>query len=109
MNRVSRIQRRRSVYKSGTLFSIGPNTARYLVLVVLAVLSLLYLVQSAQGSDTAIHTRDTQRKISDVDRAFDTLVVQERRTRSLQNLSDAASKEGLTPIGSNLETLTVPQ
>jgi hypothetical protein len=108
MNRTSRIQRRR-VYKSGTLFSIGPSAARYLVLVVLAVLSLLYLVQSAQGSDTAIQLRDTQRKISETDRAFDTLVVQERRTRSLQNLSDTAAKEGLTPIGSSLETLTVPQ
>lgn len=106
MNQISRIQRRK-VYKSGTVFSVGPTASRYLVLMVLAVLSLLYLVQSAQGSDTAIQLRDTQKKVTDADRVFDTLVIQERRTRSLQTLTESANKQGLVPLGAAPETLTV--
>jgi hypothetical protein len=107
MNQRIGIQRRR-VYKSGTVFSIGPTATRYLVLVVLAVLSLLYLVQSAQGSDAALKLRDTQEQLTESDRVFDTLVIQERRTRSLQNLTDSASKQGLVPLDGAPETLTVP-
>lgn len=103
----SGIQRRR-VYKSGAVFSVGPTATRYLVLLVLAVLSLLYLVQSAQGSDAALKLRDTQEKLTESDRVFDTLVIQERRTRSLQNLSESATKQGLVPLGAAPETLEVP-
>ncbi|QQG49974.1 MAG: hypothetical protein HZB70_00055 [Candidatus Berkelbacteria bacterium] len=106
MNQISRIQRRR-VYKTGNVFSVGPTASRYLILVILAVLSLLYLVQSAQGSDTAIQLRDAQKQVTEADRVFDTLVIQERRTRSLQNLTDAANKQGLVPAGGNPETLNV--
>jgi len=107
-SRVTRIQRRK-VYKSGTIFSIGPNATRYIILMVLAVLSLLYLVQSAQGSDTAIQLRDRQKQVTEADRVFDTLVIQERRTRSLQSLTESANKQGLVPIPATPETLNVGQ
>ncbi len=106
MNQSSRIQRRK-VYKSGTVFSVGPAATRYLVLVILAVLSLLYLVQAAQGSDRAIELRNTQKSITEAERVFDTLVIQERRTRSLQTLSESATKQGLTPTVGAPETLEV--
>lgn len=106
MNTASRIQRR-TVYKSGTVFSVGPTAARYLVLVVLAVLSLLYLVQSAQGSDRALELRDTQKSVTEAERVFDTLVIQERRIRSLQTLSETATKQGLVPATGNQEVLEV--
>lgn len=106
MHTASRIQRR-TVYKSGTVFSVGPTAARYLVLIVLAVLSLLYLVQSAQGSDRALELRDTQKSITEAERVFDTLVIQERRTRSLQTLSDSAAKQGLVPVTGTQEVLEV--
>lgn len=105
-SRISRIQRKQ-VYKTGSVFSVGPNAARYVVLLLLAVLSLLYLVQSAQGSDSAIKLRDAQKQSTEADKVFDTLVVQERRTRSLQTLSDTATKQGLVPIGETPETLNV--
>lgn len=106
MPTANRIQRR-TVYKSGTVFSVGPTAARYLILVVLAVLSLLYLVQSAQGSDRAIGLRDTQKSITETERVFDTLVIQERRTRSLQTLSQSATTQGLVPATENQEVLNV--
>lgn len=102
----TRIQRR-TVYKSGTVFSVGPTATRYLVLFVLAILSLLYLVQSAQGSDRAIELRDTQKAVTEAERVFDTLVIQERRTRSLQTLSESAAQQGLVPISGSQEVLEV--
>ncbi len=106
MNRTSRINRR-TVYKSGSVFSVGPAASRYIVLMVLAVLSLLYLVQSAQGSDKAIELRNTQKSMTEAERVFDTLVIQERRTRSLQTLSESARDQGLVPIGSAPPVLEV--
>jgi len=106
MQTTSRIQRR-SVYKSGTVFSIGPTATRYLILMTLAVLSLLYLVQSAQGADRGIELRDTQKSITEAERVFDTLVIQERRTRSLQTLTESATKQGLVPSTGTPEVLNV--
>lgn len=97
---------RKQVYKTGTIFSIGPTTARYLVLLLLAVFSLLYLVQSAQGSDKALELRRQEEKQTDLQKELTTLEVQSSRLQSLQNLSQSANNQGLVPI-TNPESITV--
>lgn len=95
---------RRQVYKTGTIFSVGPTTARYLILLLLGVFSLLFLVQSTQGAQTSsqIRTQDDLQKQQSQE--MTTLEVQSSRLQSLQNLNQTAQTQGLVPIG-NPETL----
>lgn len=98
---------RRQAYKSGTVFRIGPTTARYAVLALLAVFSLFYLIQSAQGADAAIELRDLKTKKDTLDKELSTLKINDSRLRSLQNLEASAGSQGLVPIGSNTEVINL--
>lgn len=98
---------RRNVYKTGGVFSVGPTTVRYLVLLLLAIFSLLYLVQSAQGADKTIELRNLTDKQAGLDQELTTLEINASRWQSLQNLSGSAANQGLVPIGSNPESITV--
>lgn len=89
---------RKQIYKTGSVFNVGPTTARYLVLLLLAVFSLLYLVQSAQGSDKAIRLRNEESKQKELQQELTSLEVQNSRLQSLQNLSQTAIQQGLIPV-----------
>ncbi|MEX0594632.1 MAG: hypothetical protein WD157_00845 [Patescibacteria group bacterium] len=89
--RQSQIQRRQA-YKSGSVFRIGPTTARYAVLALLAVFSLFYLIQSAQGADSAIELRKLKNQKDTLDQELSTLKINDSRIRSLQNLESSAQK-----------------
>lgn len=97
---------RRQVYKTGTIFGVGPNTARYLGLILLSVFSLLFLIQSAQGSDRALELRQLEEKKLELEKDLATLEVNATRWQSLQILNESATKQGLVPITS-IETLNV--
>jgi hypothetical protein len=99
--------RRRQVYKSGGVFSIGPNAFRYFVLVLIAVFSLFYLIQSAQGSDYLIEIRRLEDTKDSLTKEMTTLKVNDSRIRSLQNLQQSASSQGLVPISGITESITV--
>jgi|GEM_PF-1247165 len=98
---------RKQVIKTKPLFSVGPTTARYLVLLLLAVFSLLYLVQSAQGSDRALQLRQEEEKQSELRQELTTLEVQSSRLQSLQNLNQSAATQGLVPVTESPETITI--
>lgn len=98
----------RRAYKSGSVFSVGPTTARYLILVLLAVFSLLYLIQAAQGASTTINLQDLAKKKTGLDQEMTTLQVNASRLQSLDSLNQAASTQGLVPIENNPATVTVP-
>ncbi len=98
---------RRQVYKSGSSFSVGPTTVRYLTLLLLAVFSLLYLVQSAQGSNKNIEIRNLDQKKNELDKELSTLEVNASRWQSLNNLSQSAAKQQLVPIDGTVETITL--
>lgn len=89
-----RIYNRRA-YKSGWLFRVGPTTARYLILILLAVFSLLYLVQSAQGADKVRELRNLENHSKKLDEELSTLEINASRWQSLQNLNQYAAKEGM--------------
>lgn len=96
---------RKQVYKTGTIFSIGPTAARYLILLLLGVFSLLFLVQSTQGAQVSVDIRNEDSKQADQRQELSTLEINATRIQSLPNLNQAAAANGLVPIG-NPETLT---
>lgn len=102
----NRIQRRQ-VYKSGGVFSIGPTAARYFILTLLAVFSLFYLIQSAQGSDGLIELRKLEDTKDSLTKEMTTLKVNDSRIRSLQNLQQSASAQGLVPVTGTTESITI--
>ena len=97
----------RRAYKSGTSFGVGPTAARYLILVLLTVFSLMYLIQSAQGSDALIRLQSLTNNESNLNQEMTSLQVNATRLQSLQNLSQSASKEGLVPIDGSVDGITV--
>ncbi len=98
---------RRQVYKTGSTFSIGPTTARYLILILLAIFSLMFLIESAQGSESVIQLRNLQSQKEDLNKELTTLQVNASRLQSLQSLSTSSASQGLVPLDSSVETLTV--
>lgn len=103
--RQNRVYRRR-IYKTGSIFSVGPTTARYLILLLLGVFSLLFLVQSTQGAQTSVEIRKQDSIQADQRQELTTLEVQSGRLQSLQNANKFALEAGMIPAG-NPETLTV--
>ena len=100
--RQNRVQRRRA-YKSGSVFKVGPTTARYAILAMLAVFSLLYLIQSAQGADSTIELRKLKTQKDTLDKELSTLKINDSRIRSLQNLEQSANEQGLVSISGEAE------
>ncbi|MEK7170783.1 MAG: hypothetical protein AAB774_00550 [Patescibacteria group bacterium] len=98
---------RKQVYKTGSIFSVGPTTARYLVLLLLGVFSLLFLVQSTQGAQTSVELNKQETLNQDQQQELTTLEVQSSRLKSLQNLNQAALTQGLVPIGNPEPIVTV--
>jgi len=99
---------RRQVYKSGSTIGIGPLTVRYLTLALLGILSLLFLVQSAQGADKGIRLREIDQKKSEWDKKNASLQVEVSRIKALEHLSDSAAQQGLVPQGDITDSVTVP-
>lgn len=90
---------RRQVYKTGSIFRVGPTTARYLILLLLGVFSLLFLVQSTQGAQTSADIRSQDGLQASQRQEMATLEVQKSRLDSLPVLNQTAQNEGLVPIG----------
>lgn len=101
-------QYNRRAYKTGRTFGVGPTTARYLILVLLAIFSLLYLIQAAQGSSTTIEIHNLQKQKTGLDQQLTTLQVNSSRLQSVESLNQAAQSQGLVPIEDNPQTITVP-
>ncbi len=94
--------------KTKSTFGVGPLTMRYLIVMLLAVLSLLYLVQTAQGSDKTNQIRNGQDKSDQLDQQLGTLEVNASRLKSLNIVGSSADKLGLKPADKAPETITIP-
>lgn len=101
------ITHRRQVYKTGRAFSVGPTAARYLILMLLAVFSLLFLIEAAQGSDGLIELRGLEKNKEELNKELTTLQVNASRLQSLQTLRDSATAQGLVPVEGSLETVDI--
>lgn len=98
---------RRAAYKSGSVFSVGPTTVRYVILMLLAVFSVLFLIEAAQGSDGLIELRRLEDKKKDLNQELTTLQVNASRLQSVQSLMGSAATQGLVSVATSLETVTV--
>jgi len=98
---------RKRIYKTGTVVSVGPTAAKYLVIVLLGVFSLLFIVQTAQGSDMALQIRNENDAQSIIEQELTTLEVQSSRLQTLEVLKKSAASQRLVPIGETSESIVV--
>lgn len=105
---ITRNQHRRQVYKTGSSLSIGPTAARYLIIILIAVFSVMYLVQSTQGATQIVELRNLEKKSDELKKETSTLEVNVSRLKSLQTLNDTATSQGLVPIQGQPDTITIP-
>lgn len=89
---------RKQYVKPGTIMSVGPTTARYLVLLLLGVFSLMFLVQTTQGAQSTVQIREQENLLKASRQELTTLEIQSSRLQSLQQLSQTAQTQGLVPI-----------
>lgn len=99
---------RRQAYKTGSTFSVGPTAARYLIIILLAAFSLMYIIQSAQGSDALVQLQNLESSQTNLNQEMTTLQVNATRLQSLQTLNQTAGKDGLVPIDGSVDSVTVP-
>lgn len=99
---------RRQVVKTGTVVNIGPTAARYLIIVLIAVFSLLYLVQSTQGATKIVELRGVEKKRDELTKEISTLEINVGRLKSIQKLNETATSTGLVPVPNETETVTLP-
>lgn len=102
-------RQRRQAYKSGTVFKVGPATVRYSIIGLVAVLSVFYLIQVAQGSDLGIELRDLRNQKDSLNKELSTIKINESRILSLQKLEESASLQGLVPVGSDVEVINLDE
>jgi cell division protein FtsL len=98
---------RRQVYKTGTVMSIGPTAARYLIIILIAIFSVMYLVQSTQGASQIVELRSQETKTDELNKEISTLEVNVSRLKSLQKLNETAAGQGLVPIQGQPETINI--
>lgn len=73
----------------------------------LAVFCLLYLVQTAQGSDMSMQMRNLADEKKELQEESSTLTVNASRLQSLQKLSESAAGQGMV-ANTQTETVTLP-
>ncbi|MBI4948493.1 hypothetical protein HY844_03010 [Candidatus Berkelbacteria bacterium] len=104
-----RNQYRRGIYKSGSVFSIGPTTARYVIILFIGLFTLMYLIEAAQGSDKKIEINVIENQKIELNKELKTLELNASRLQSTTRLSESATKQGLVSVGDTLETITVTE
>lgn len=90
---------RRQIYRTGSSFRLGPTAVRYLIMILVAVFSLLYFFQSAQAGDRTIELRRLEEEQQSLDKELNTLQMNASRLQSLKSLNEAATAQGLVPVG----------
>ena len=98
---------RRRYYKTGRAFSVGPLAARYLTLILLAIFSLMFLVQSTQAANYTFGKHQLEVEQKGLKQELTTLEANASRWQSIKTLTDSATAGGLVPVGADIGSLTV--
>lgn len=98
---------RRRIIKTNTKIGLGPMAVRYVVLILLGVLSVLYLIQTAQGAEKRTEISNQEDQKTEINKKLKTLEIDASRLQSLDKLSNSAATQGLVPTGNITESITV--
>lgn len=98
---------RRRYYKTGRLFRVGPLAARYLTLILLAIFSLMFLVQSTQAANYTFQKHQLDLEKKSLEQELTTLEANASRWQSIKSLIEAANSQGLAPVGAVIEPIIV--
>lgn len=103
------IKYRRQILRTSRSVRIGPAVTKVLTLVLLAVFTIFYLLQSAYSSNSIIQLRELEQERSDLNKEISTLEINVNRLQSLQKLSDSAKELGLVPAEGPATIITLPE
>jgi len=106
LHRPNGFNHRRSIYKTAQV-SGKAVIARYSVLLIVLLLSLFYFVNSTQSADRRLQLSNQENTLTDLKQELNTLEINASRWRSSHNLNSSANIQGLVPIESEVESITV--
>ena len=87
--------RRPGVQKTQSKFKLGPTTAKFLGLAVLAILGAVMVSQSSGNATTAYKQSDIRKDISQTNQDVDRLTLEAKRAQSLQAIENSPVKDGM--------------
>lgn len=85
---------------TGSGFAFGPVTLKFITIIVLALLTLIYLIQSTKGSGKVLQVTDLEQKKEALENQREDLELEAVRLKTLQRLKDATRKFNLEPVTS---------
>lgn len=87
--------RRPGVQKAQSNFKFGPTTAKFLGLVVLAILGAVMVSQSSGNATTAYKQSDIRKEIGQTNQDVERLQLEAKRAQSLQEIQAGTVKDGM--------------
>lgn len=100
----------KTAYRSGAnQFKIGPAVTRFVLMLILTSFTVLFFVQKTQGSSNVAEIRSLEKQRLELQKEYSSLEVNASRLKSLQRIEEGSTAQGLVPVETNLETITVNQ
>lgn len=88
--------RQRTVNSGG--LSMGPVTLKFITITVLALLTLVYLIQSTKGSSKMVQMTDLEQKKETLESQREDLELEGIRLKTIKSLQGAAKQFNLEPV-----------
>jgi cell division protein FtsL len=79
--------------------SLGPVSAKVVLIVIVASLAVFYLGQAGQSQTKKITTSDLEQSLKNEQNEIDRLDVEKNRLKSLSIIQDEAAKKGMESAG----------
>jgi cell division protein FtsL len=73
--------------------SFGPLTLRFITIVIVAILCILYLAQSTHGATQNYEVRELEQKQQDIEKENERLEVEALRLEALKNIDEDKNKK----------------
>ena len=83
-------------------FKLGPNTARYIGLAVLAIIGLVVVTQSNNGVTRQYSDQKVTQSLAQENASIEALKLEAQRAQSLSAITQSAQKDSMVPIGSDV-------
>lgn len=97
VNSRSAVNRRKRTIKKQPV-SMGPGALRFITIFILAILTIIYLVQSTKGSTKQIEISDIQDKTETLKSQRQDIGLEAVRLKSLQNLNQNPEASGYEQV-----------
>ncbi|MCX6808637.1 MAG: hypothetical protein NTW50_03140 [Candidatus Berkelbacteria bacterium] len=85
-------------------FSVGPTAIRFVTIIIIAVLAVVYLSQSTAGASRSVKLNDLQSKQDSLSLEKERLEAEQTRLKSLQSVDQGVANQGMEQVG-NVEHL----